>query len=258
MQSNLEKLKNEIFNEAAIISDIENQEIPKINQELQNLKKNFLPDESPESFCSMAKERVKIFEDLANKKKNIEEAKEKFEKDFLLAQNNLRVAEKNKKISQEKFNLAEKKYYEASNMRLEAILAFERKNLRPGMPCPLCGATEHPKIFHAEEKIKNIQNLDDGLKVAKNETDKAHQEFEAANKNFNLLSANESKARANFDNAVLEFNKISEQRAEAKSEISKLIDKLGFSVKSVGEIMPSIDAWLTKIKKLEENLKRLN
>ena len=257
-QINAEKLKNEISNLEAKILEIETQELPKTNQELQNMKKNFSLDESPESFCSMAKERVKIFADLAAKRKSIEDSKKIFERNFNQAQNILMIDKQNQKIFQEKYNAAEKKYYETSNMRLEAIFAVERRKLQHGKPCPLCGAAEHPYELKIRNEKLEIESFDDGLKFAKFQSDKARKELDAANEKLNLSNANESKARANLDNLIHEFNKISDQCAESKLEISDLIGKLGISVKLVREIIPAIDAWLKEINRLEGKLKVSN
>ncbi|MBR2208275.1 MAG: hypothetical protein IJ859_05630, partial [Synergistaceae bacterium] len=253
--SNADRLKNEISYDSAIISKIETQNLPSINKELSLMKKNFLPDESPESFCGFTKERARIFTELATRENDIKNKKADLEKKFQQAQNNLKIAEENQAKFQEKYNYYEKKVFELSNIRVEGILEYERRKLKPGQPCPICGSTEHPGlIIHSE----NITDVDSALSLARIQLQKAREDLDKANEILRISQANESTARANLDNATQEFNKISEQRAESKSEILDLLDKLGIKIKNVGEIIPAIDTWLTRLKNLEENLRRLN
>ena len=219
------------------------------------MKINFLPGESPESFCGFTKERARIFAELAARENDIKNKKADFEKKFLQAQNNLKIAEENQAKFQEKYNYAERKVFELSNTRVEGILEYERRKLKPGQPCPICGSTEHPGLIIHSEKIIDV---DSALNLARIQLQKAREDLDKANEILRISQANESTARANLDNATQEFNKISEQRAEAKSEISDLLDKLGIKIQNVGEIIPAIDTWLTRLKNLEENLRRLN
>ena len=258
LQINAEKLKNEISIEAAIISEIETNFLPGINNEISEMKKNFLPEESPESFCSAAKERVKIFEGIAARENDIKNIKADIGKKFQFSQNRLKAAEENQKKFQSIYNNSEKKVFELSNTRTATILEIERRNLKPGRPCPICGSTEHPGLIIHNEKINNVNDVDDALNLAKIQFEKARKDLDTANENLRISQANESTARANFDNSVQEFNKISEQHAEAKSEISSLLFKLGIKVSLVREIIPAIDAWLNKLQNLEGKLKRLN
>ena len=260
LQANVEKLKSEISNELAIISEIENENLPEFNRELQEMKKNFSPEESPESFCAFAKERVKIFEEIANRKNEIERRKENYGKIFQQAQRNLNVIEKNKNSAQSNYDEAGKKVFEISNRRIEAILEAERIKLKPGKPCPVCGATEHPydKLGVKGENL-GVQNFDDNsLILLRRQFENARKEFDALNDQYRIAQANESKARANFNNSTQEFDQILGQHAEAKEEISELLSKFEIKVKFVHEIIPKIDDWLAKIKNLEEKFKRLN
>jgi len=255
LQDNARKLKDEISNEEAIISDIEKERLPKINKEISEMKKNFSPEESPESFCGFAKERVRIFTEIATRENDIKNKKAAYEKNFQIAQRNLKASEENRNKFQAIYNEKEQKVFELSNVRVEGILEIERRKLKPGRPCPICGSTEHPGLIIHNEKINDV---DDALNLAKIQFEKARKDLDKADENFSISQANDSTARANLDNATQEFNKISDQRTEAKSEISDLLDKLGIKIKNVGEIIPAIDAWLAKLKNLEESLRRLN
>ena len=255
LQDNAQKLKNEISNEEAVISNIENEKLPEINNEISAMKTNFPPEESPESFCGFAKERARIFAEIASRENDVKLKKADFEKKFQNAQKNLKVSEENQKKFQAIYDKAERKVFELSNIRVEGILEIERRKLKPGQPCPICGSTEHPGLIIHSGKIIDV---DDALNLARIQLQKAREDLDKANENLRISQANESTVRANLDNATQEFNKISEQRAESKSEISSFLDKLGIKIKNVGEIIPAIDAWLARLKNLEEKLKRLN
>ena len=257
IQDRAEKLKNEISNDSAAVLYLENHEIPAVDNELREMKKNFQPDESPESFCAMAKERVKSFEEIAFRKNEIERRKLKAGKIFQQAQNQLKLAEEKQDAAQIKYSGTENKFYELSNLRAGAILEAERRKLKPGQPCPVCGSLEHPELIVHDEKINDVFRFDDALKNARNELEKARNDLTAVNENLKSLKAAEAAARAEYDNSIHELDEISERHAAAKSEISDLIAKLGIKINFVKEINPAIDAWLAKIKNLDGELKKL-
>ena len=84
----------------------------------------------------------------------------------------------------------------------------------------------------------------------------ARRKLDEANKRLNLERGNESAARTRFDNLVTQFNNLSEKYDADKIEISNLMNKIGVSVKAVQEIIPALKNWRTKIKALEEEIKR--
>ncbi|MBR1486687.1 MAG: AAA family ATPase, partial [Synergistaceae bacterium] len=251
-------LKKDISNDSAIISEIEAKKIPTLDKAIREMKKNFLPDESPESFCAVVRERYKIFNDFAMQKKRIEDEKLEAEKAFQNAQNDLKKQEENLNKFQKIKDEAQKKVDDLTDMRLDVILATERMNLKPGEPCPLCGSREHPAFVHDPSKVKDIVGFDDALKIARSKLAVASENLNRAKNSFTISQKEESKARANLDNLISEYSKITERRAEEKTKMSTLLDKLEIKVTVVQQIPPKVNEWLTKLKNIEENLKRLN
>ena len=255
----VEKIKSDIANENEILSQLEGREIPELESELRDFTKNIPEGETPEALFTRAKERANLFADIAKEKQDIEIAKDKAEKIFRAAQTALQSAEKNYTQSQEEYERASKKFDELVSMRAEAIFDDARRNLSPGTPCPVCGATEHPNANSLHKKNSDdISKFDDAVKMARQQTRTAHEKLNAAHKNYSLMKSNDSTARANLDNLIDEFNKKSKSRDEFKIEITELLEQTGISVKNVGDIIPKLDARLKDIQNLNEKLKRAN
>lgn len=258
LKLNAERLKREISNEAAIISKIETQDIPAINQEIGIMKRNFLPNESPESFCGAAKERVKIFRVIASRQNEMKKAKQEAETAFKQAQYKLKIAQKNQAAAQAVHDGDERKLNELIDMRKEAFFDLARQELKPGLPCPLCGSREHPALRDYQAKIKDVFRFDDAMKIARTKFEKSRQDLDTANKNEKCAKSEDDRARIKLDNIILESSKIEHEHSQGKLEILELLDKLGVSADMVGQLEPRIDEWLRNLKSLEENLQRSN
>ena len=260
VSAQVEKIKNEIEQELEILSQTEEKEIPELESIYKKITRNVPENETPESLGARAKERAILFSDIAKEKKETETAKKITEKKFQTAQVALTSAEKNYSQYQEEYAKAAKKFEELVSMRAEAIFDDARRNLRPGTPCPVCGAIEHPRAdFLDNEKEKNfddISKFDDALKIARQQTKTAHEKLNEAHKNYSAVKSDESAARTNLDNLISEFNKISERHSVSKIEISEFMAQMGISAKVVSDIMPGINVWLQDVATLNEKIKR--
>ena len=252
----VEKLKSEIERYGEFVSQLEAQELPQYEETLKRVTQNIPDDDSPETFYAKAGERVKVFATLARQKEDIEHKKRATARQLQEAQATLQASERNCTAHHERYNEAFKKLSNLMTARTEAIFAEARRHLQPQTPCPVCGSTEHPAANHQLETSHDISGLDDALKLAQEQFRIAQKNFDAASNSLSIARANETAARTNFDNLVMSFDEISEQRANAKEEISGLLQRMGISVEKVNEITPRIDAWLTNVKELEEKIRR--
>ncbi|MDY6432870.1 MAG: AAA family ATPase, partial [Synergistales bacterium] len=257
ISEHVEKIKNEIEQELEILSQTEEKEIPELESIYKKITKDVPENETPESLGARAKERAILFSGIAKEKQDTEIAKKEAEKKFQTAQAALTSAEKNYSQYQEEYAKAAKKFEELVSMRAEAIFDDARRNLQPGTPCPVCGATEHPNANFLEEKnFGDISKFDDALKIARQQTKTAHEKLNEAHKNYSAVKSIESSARTNLDNLISEFNKISERRSVSRLEIDELMKQMGISVKVVADIMPRINVWLQDVATLNEKIKR--
>lgn len=257
ISEHVEKIKNEIEQELEILSQTEEKEIPELESIYKKITKDVPENETPESLGARAKERAILFSGIAKEKQDTEIAKKEAEKKFQTAQAALTSAEKNYSQYQEEYAKAAKKFEELVSMRAEAIFDDARRNLQPGTPCPVCGATEHPSANFLEEKnFGDISKFDDALKIARQQTKTAHEKLNEAHKNYSAVKSIESSARTNLDNLISEFNKISERRSVSRLEIDELMKQMGISVKVVADIMPRINVWLQDVATLNEKIKR--
>ena len=258
----VESLRESIVNCEKKIFDIETLEIPDIKNKIQYTKKNLSPDESPEIFCSMLKERMNAYTKIAKKKNEIEKAKKQTMEIFRQASENLKISEEKQKSAYYNYEAARKKADEFSNMRIEAILEIERNNLKPGMPCPVCGSTEHPKIIHFGEKISgDVMRFDAPLKKAQTEANAASKALEEANRDLQNLKSIESETRAKQENYIREFNDLSGEWSASRAEIENLLRKIGIMTDSstkLGQIKSAVDSWLLNFQNLEKNLEEKN
>ena len=256
ISAHVENIKNRIQSESEILSQIETQEIPALESELKEKIKNVPETETPETLATRAKDRGKLFSDIAEEKKKTEAAKNRADKNFQAALNDLKSAEEFYLQCQEEYERTAKKFDELMSMRAEAIFSDARRKLQPGEPCPVCGATEHPNkdFLHEKKFYEAIIKFDEALKTAREKARTAHSKFSDAGKNYSLMQANESAARTNLDNLINEFNKASERYSEAKIEIEEFMAQIGISAKYVKDIMPKIDNWLNEVKTVNEKI----
>ena len=254
----VEKLQCEIDMESYMLSEIDEQKLPEAVRQLQKMIRNLSPEESPEIFYSRIKERGKIFDGLAKQKFAIDKEKERVKLAFNRIQAELKMAESYQASCQEIYDEAVKKFEEITNMRAEAIFELERRRLKPGSPCPICGATEHPRSVNAHEKnLDNVQNFDDALRIARDKTAMARKKLDEANRKLQLARAHEIAVRTKLDNLLQSFDKISEQHRDARSELVELMNVIGIKVAHVKDLIPEIDKWLATVKDLENESLRL-
>lgn len=186
------------------------------------------------------------------------------------------VSELQKKIGQQESrqSLTEKQNILMRNIRtLRAItdLAEERKRLRKGEPCPLCGAVEHPFADHPDviptmdqnekdlaevsKKLEELTALEKALRNAENARFAADAEREKS-------AAAREIARNTYTNAITERDEkqrhFEEEVSAGKAQWTELKNRLkaaGFELPEKADSLP--DAVTERIKRYREAEKNL-
>lgn len=99
---------------------------------------------------------------------------ERLKQEKQVAQKELNFAEENITTLQQDFMLKQESYQEKRKLRQSLMIAQLQKELEDGLPCKVCGATEHP-LSHVELDVS-----DDDLKAAMQQVDEAQEAFAAA------------------------------------------------------------------------------
>ena len=138
---------------------------------LEQLQKEIL-DESILQAEKDALSRLKL--DFHQQLSPLAEYLERLKQENQLAQKELNFAEENITTLQQDFMLKQESYQEKRKLRQSLMIAQLQKELEDGLPCKVCGATEHP-LSHVELDVS-----DDDLKEAMQQVDKAQEAFAAA------------------------------------------------------------------------------
>ncbi|WP_338997585.1 SMC family ATPase [Lactococcus formosensis] len=99
---------------------------------------------------------------------------ERLKQENQVAQKELNFAEENIAKMEQDFMLKQESYQEKRKLRQSLMIAQLQKELEDGLPCKVCGATEHP-LSHVELDVS-----DDDLKAAMQQVDEAQEAFAAA------------------------------------------------------------------------------
>lgn len=138
---------------------------------LDQLQKEIL-DESILQAEKDALSRLKL--DFHQQLSPLAEYLERLKQENQVAQKELNFAEENITTLQQDFMLKQKSYQEKRKLRQSLMIAQLQKELEDGLPCKVCGATEHP-LSHVELDVS-----DDDLKAAMQQVDEAQEAFAAA------------------------------------------------------------------------------
>ena len=158
---------------------------------------------------------------------------------------------------------AEDKRDELYAERREKIFDEERANLKPGMPCPLCGSTEHPAINHNNVTQNEISKLDNLISKTESEVvklrsleDVARKEFADAHGKITEASARQSAEQQNYEQCMTEHDSQSETLAQAKRDLLEKANIAGFQdFKGTADLKQRIKKWTYAVTLLDKKIK---
>ncbi|MDT2726368.1 SMC family ATPase [Lactococcus formosensis] len=134
---------------------------------------------------------------------------ERLKQENQVAQKELNFAEENIAKMEQDFMLKQESYQEKRKLRQSLMIAQLQKELEDGLPCKVCGATEHP-LSHVELDVS-----DDDLKAAMQQVDEAQEAFAAAEER-------QEKAQSELEMA----QKQATEKAETLQEMEQKFDQV--------------------------------
>ena len=210
-----------------------NAQLAKIDSELPGLKAKLdrrtrnLTD-TPDSAYSRGRTLLDNYTQLAGRKIALERAKSQAESTLQKAMAELKTAES--------------EYTTCLQHYEEVVLDSARQNLRPGEPCPVCGAREHPGIIHAKGTAGA------GVSAA---------DFERVSKKLQAKQSEAAAARTYRDKCSDDFSTYNEESAKAREEVLVVIEPMGIfdgGVRSCEEISARLDRWIREVRTLNDKI----
>ncbi|WP_291571748.1 AAA family ATPase [Clostridium sp. UBA4548] len=122
---------------------------------------------------------------------------------------------------EEKFKVAKENYEFLEDTLRKSQAGILAKQLEQGMPCPVCGSTQHPKIAevkHSEVTEEGVKNSKENLEILRSERDKKLNELTHINAGLSSL-------RENTINPLLK-ELFMEETSQDIMEINKVVEQL--------------------------------
>ncbi len=223
-----------------------NEELLSLQQELGILKQKIV------DYNEKAKKMTQIEEELkkiVDEKNNIQAQINKFEQDIKEKQANL-----------------EKLKDETEKLKIQNIAAELAESLQPGIPCPVCGSTQHVKLAQKieSEKIKDnediLKNLENEIKQIQNiisELCQKTSEFQALENMFKESHDSLSEELKNIDIAQLKNQKLQIQESldRGKEELNAWMQIKNELESSLKKLKDEITGQKLEHTKITENIK---
>ncbi len=224
-KARLEQAEKDIAERNTQLAQIES-ELPKLTAELERMTHNLT--DAPESAYAKGRALLDSYTQLASKRMALERAKTQ--------------AESRLKTAQENFSKADREYTACLQHYEEVVLGKARENLRPGVPCPVCGSVEHPGIAHEKGAGSS------GVSVA---------DFERVSKNLQAKQAEEAAARAKRDKCSDDLKAHQDDTAEARAAVLAVIEPMGIfdaGVKSCEAISARLEKWIRDVRSINDGI----
>ena len=253
----LEKLSQQIEHDRSELNAMESDKKTS-ESEFERITAGLPEGETPESICTKAEMRVTAFIDTYKEKAKVSSEKAKAKKEHAKAEAVLESALKNDELARENHEKARSRVNALSNLRVSAILEAERKNLKPGVPCPVCGSLEHPAAGHPvteESSAGKIPQIDDDLKTAQERENQALRISQEAGKKLSEARSDERAWLAKLEESMRRENECEEKILEARSAVCEVIEKIGIhNPKSCDEIKSRVKEWKSRADSLSKRI----
>ena len=240
--------------------------LPIMKEELSRVRGSV--SEAPDVVALRVKTAVDEYTRAEDEKKRAESDHSKAEQKLMQAKTNLQTSQESGKTARTKMNEAmqehKDKIGEIMSMRARtasAVFAEARAVLKPGEPCPVCGAVEHPGVAHdethekSEELFRRAEQLENALKTCEESVQLARKNFDLAVERWNKVSAAEAEARKEYDSARENLAEKKEKLDFCRSAVSEAIRPLGLSgLTTTREILAKTQEWAQRVSRLEKQI----
>ena len=259
--SDCEKLKAEIEAERSKLSQLEKE--AEASENLLKQKTASLPEnETPDSLCAKALFRVDDFVKIYKDKSTAESNKAKAEQELKQARSSVQEAEQLQAKAREEYEHIRDKLSEIVNLKASAIIEAERRKLKPGCPCPVCGSLEHPALSHSETEQSSSGELvryDDELVQTTQREKSALKKLQEAEKISSQRKNHEGNCREKVSQFTEQIEEYQAKIIEAKQSVNEMILPMGIvNVKNCEEIIYRVKKWRADINSLSDRVNQIN
>ena len=254
----IRKRKQQLEHDRAKLGSSE-REMKSLESELERMTAGLPEGETPESISAKAKIRVQAFIDTYKEKAKISSEKAQTEKEHAIAKAVRESAEKNEESARQNYEHAREILSRLMNARVSAILEAERRKLKPGVPCPVCGSVEHPAVLHDGNSYGGIVEIDGDLKTARDRENQALRLLQEAERKSSDARNRESTSHNMLEQYTKQENECDVKITDARSAVSEVIGKIGiYDPKSCDEIITRVNEWQSKARNLSNKITETN
>ncbi|MBR0150314.1 MAG: AAA family ATPase [Synergistaceae bacterium] len=221
-----------------------------------------LPEgETPESIYAKAGMRLQAFvqaykdnEKAVSDRAQAEIAHEK-------AMSDLRDAAMNEETARKNLEQARSRVSSFMDMRASAIIEEEKRKLKHGVPCPICGSIEHPALHGHETEGTSQEDtlrIEDELKSARDRENHALKLSQEASREMSKAQAHEEACRVRLDECAKKERECGEKVIEAKSAVCEVLGAIGIhNPKSRDDIINRVNEWKSYVDNLSARITEL-
>ena len=211
-----------------------------------------------DEYVRVSRDKLKLEGSLRDSEIQLRHAEETLKKKYALRDKALQ----DKKEASDRQSLTLNRIMELRARTSKAVLDEERRKLKEGQPCPLCGSVEHPGIAHLHESndkanllFRESEKLEEELKKINAACDIASRKYDTAESELNAAMI----ASENLRNDIAHFNEqIASKKEECErlhSRVEEVITPLGLSeLRSANEIKQRVKNWAEELKRLDERI----
>ena len=244
-----------------------NEYLPQAQEEFARLRGDIT--DSAEALREKIKSLVENYSKAEREKQKLKDEGCQAKKNYELSQANSQKKDEARENLRQKVDEAVKTHGEILEALMtnrakttSAVLDEQRAILKPGQPCPLCGAIEHPGINHShenagksEELFRLSEKIDEKLRRASSEVDRLRAALDKAKKEYDDARISENEAKSSLDNLRTDWQAKHEECKALRDEVMSAVNSLNIGeIGKVEDVIPRVNEWADKLNQLDKQI----